>query len=65
MMSFYYKVRETRQNLWTMKYRSEDLQIVCGHSPCRLNKYPKYDAFLFETVGDIRQNHLTMKYRSQ
>ena len=22
----------------------------------RLNKYPKYDAFLFDRVGDTRQN---------
>ena len=29
----------------------------------RLNKYPKYDAFLFDRVGDIRQNNWTMKYR--
>ena len=26
-------------------------------------KSPKYDAFLFDRVGDTRQNHWTMKYR--
>ena len=31
----------------------------------RLNKYPKYDAFLFDTVGDTGQNHWIKKYRSQ
>ena len=31
----------------------------------RLNKHPNYDAFLFDTVGDTRQNHWTMKYRPQ
>ena len=28
----------------------------------RLNKYPKNDAFLVDRVGEIRQNHWTMKY---
>ena len=28
----------------------------------RDNKYPKYDAFLFDMVRDTRQNHWTMKY---
>ena len=23
----------------------------------RLNKYPKYNAFIFDSVGDTRQNH--------
>ena len=31
----------------------------------RLNEYPKYDAFIFDTVGDTRQNHWTMKNGSQ
>ena len=40
----------------------------------RLKRYLKYDvflydkvrdAFLFDTLRDIRQNHWTMKYRSQ
>ena len=31
----------------------------------RLNKYPNYDAFLFDRVGDTRQTHCTMKYRSE
>ena len=33
----------------------------------RLKKCPKYDVFLFDTVGDTRQkrqNHWTMKYNS-
>ena len=31
----------------------------------RLNRYPKHDAFLFETVGDAGRNPWTMKCRSQ
>ena len=31
----------------------------------KLNKYPKYDAYLLDRAGDKRQKHWTMKYRSQ
>ena len=32
---------------------------------CELKKDPKYDAYLLDRDRDIRQNHGTMKYRSQ
>ena len=35
------------------------------HVSVRLNKYPKYGAFIIDIVGDTGQNHWTMKYRSQ
>ena len=31
----------------------------------KLNKYPKYDAYLLDRARDIRQNYWTMSYRSR
>ena len=45
------------------KIDHSDLQKYEVIGSVRLNKYPKYDAFLFDRVGDIRQNNWTMKYR--
>ena len=54
------------QNLWTMKYRSQcptnSFEVI---DSIRLNKYPKYDAFLLDMVGNTGQNQWTMKYRPQ
>ena len=31
----------------------------------KLNKYPKYNAYLLDRARDIRQNQWTMQYRSR
>ena len=50
-----------RQNLWTMKYRSQWSTFI-------LRSYwliiPKYDVHTSNSLQDIRQNHWTVKYRS-
>ena len=48
-----------------MKISHSDLQKYEFIDSVRQYKYPKYDAFLFDRVGDTRQNQLSMKYRSQ
>ena len=66
-MTSFYKIRSK----YKAKSLDHEIQVTVTSKwyedidSVRLNKYPKYDAFLFERVGDTRQNHRTMKYRSQ
>ena len=58
--------KDTRQNHWTMKYRSQWPTFIFRS---KVMSYwliiPKYDVHAANSLQDIRQNHWTMNYRPQ
>ena len=48
--------------IWSLRVAYKQYEVTRS---VKLNKYPKHDANLSDRIRDIRQNQLTMKYRSQ
>ena len=57
---------DTRQNHWTMKYRSHrPTFILRSYIGSYWPIIPKYDVHTSNNLQDVTQNHWTIKYRSQ
>ena len=56
---------DTRQNHWTMKYRSQTyIYFEIKHRVSYWPIIPKYDVHTSKSLEDTRQNHWAMKCRS-
>ena len=61
-MIYFYKIRSEIER-YKAKPLDHEIYVMVTYKQCkgmdsaRLNQFPKYDAFVFDTIGDTRHNH--------